>query len=64
MIADQNRTPSRSASSSESQAVGVEVSAIQPATSDVFPVPAGATTNVSWLPTSSSNRSMRRRRRT
>ncbi len=61
---DQNWTPSRSVSSSDNQAVGVEDSAIHPATSDVFPVPAGATTSVSGLLTTSSNRSSRRERRT
>ena len=60
---DQNWTPSQSVSSSDNHAVGVDDSATHPATSDVFPVPAGATTSVSRLRTTSSKRSSRRERR-
>ena len=60
---DQNWTPSQSVSSNDNHAVGVDDSATHPATSDVLPVPAGATTSVSRLRTTSSTRSSRRERR-
>ena len=60
---DQNWTPSQSVSSNDNHADGVDDSATHPATSDVFPVPAGATTSVSRWRTTSSTRSNRRARR-
>ena len=60
---DQNWTPSASVSSKDNHADGNGDSATHPATSDVFPVPAGATTSVSRLHVTSSNRSNSRERR-